>query len=180
MFFVFLCSFPLLVSYWSPNLFGTTNEKLKRSSGMVMSCHVQAGERVWDRVRRECGGNTGSTAPMGLCGLERQLAALPCLAMPCHALPCLAMPCHSSGSQSQIPKSFSVVIRPAWNMIGTVYLLDRPLQAPTILPDLKDTVEEWRQLEIDSFEIGRSVSRWESESIRIWHHLITCTATAPT
>ena len=73
--------------------------------------------------------------------LQRCLA-LPCLAMPCHALPCLAMPFHSSGSQSQIPKSFLVVIRPAWNMIGTVYLLDRPLQAPTILPDLKDTVEE--------------------------------------
>ena len=61
------------------------------------------------------------------------------LALPCHALPCPAMPCRS---QSQIPKSFLVVIRPAWNMIGTVYLLDRPLQAPTILPDLKDTVEE--------------------------------------
>ena len=31
--------------------------------------NFQAGERVWDRVRRECGGNTGSTA-MGFSGLD--------------------------------------------------------------------------------------------------------------
>ena len=90
----------------SQNLFGTTNDKpLKRSSGMVISrqeneCETESEENVEAILVRLLWDSLGWTA--------------------CSP----AMPCHNSGSQSQILKSFFVVIRPAWNMIGMVDLLD--------------------------------------------------------
>ena len=90
----------------SQNLFGTTNDKpLKRSSGMVISrqeneCETESEENVEAILVRLLWDSLGWTA----CSL--------------------AMPCHNSGYQSQIPKSFFVVIQPAWNMIGMFDLLD--------------------------------------------------------
>lgn len=90
MFFVFLCSFPLLVLVPKLVWHDKREAEKKQWDGHVMSCPGRrtsvrpSQKRMWRQYWFDCSYGivwAGETA----CSV----------ALPCHALPCLALPCHA-------------------------------------------------------------------------------------